>query len=168
MISIIIVIVSLLLDGIISNFVPYQIGNLSLFTPALTLISIIIVKPFYYHKDKKYLILAFIIGIIYDLLYTNLLFFNGLLFLFMAYINVKLYKYISIDYLKLIIYISLLITTYEITSSIIFIIYNLVPINISKIIYKISHTLILNILYGELLYLIINLIPKKYKKININ
>ena len=81
MISIIIIIISLLLDGILSNYLPYLVNDLSLFTSLFTLVSIFIIYPFFKKKEKKYLITIFIIGIIYDLFYTNLLFFNGVLFL---------------------------------------------------------------------------------------
>ena len=78
MIKYLIIIISLILDGILSNFLP--VINLSYFTPLLTLTSIFIVYPFYTKDEYKYYITSFIVGIIYDLLYTNLLFFNGIIF----------------------------------------------------------------------------------------
>lgn len=168
MISIIIVFLSFVLDGILSNFLPYMIDDLSLFTPLLTIVSIFLVYPFYYHKEKNYYILSFIVGILYDLFYTNLLFFNGFMFLIIAYITVKLYRYLNIDYLKVVLYISLIIIIYESLSAGIFLLFNLVPITIYKVLYKIGHSLLLNIIYGEIIFSIIQFIPKKYKKIDIN
>lgn len=168
MISIIVVVVSFILDGILTNFLPYMVDDLSLFTPLLTVVSIFLIYPLYYHKKKDYYITSFIVGVLYDLFYTNLLFFNGFMFLVIAYITDKVYKYLNVDYLKLILYISLVVVIYESLSGGIFLLFNLVPITINKILYKIGHSLILNIIYGEIVFIIIKFIPKKYKKVNIN
>jgi rod shape-determining protein MreD len=168
LIPIIIVIVSLLLDGILTNYLPYLVNDLSLFTPLLTVITIFLIYPFYRKKVNKYYISAFIIGFIYDLFYTNLLFFNAILFLIIAVISNYIYKNFEVTYLKLIIYLVLIITIYETLTCLIILIFNLVPVTFTKLVYKILHSLILNIIYGEIIYLIINKLPKKYKKININ
>ena len=47
MIPIIVLIFSLLLDGLLTNYLPFLINDLSLLTPLLTVSSIIIVYPFY-------------------------------------------------------------------------------------------------------------------------
>ncbi len=168
MIGIIIIIISLLLDGLLSNYLPFLVNDLSIFTPLLTLISISLLYPYYRKKEKYFFIIIFITGIVYDLLYTNLLFFNGLLFLLIAYISKLIYRTYEMDYYKLIIYLAMIITIYESATGLILFIFNLVPITFSRVIYKIIHSLLLNIIYGELLYLILNLIPKKYKRISIN
>ena len=168
MIPIIIVIISLFLDGILTNFLPYLVNDLSLFTPLLTVVSIFIICPFYRKQDKKYYKIVFLIGIIYDLFYTNLLFFNAILFLIIAFILRYIYKHYEVSWFSIILYIALIIFTYETLTGTIIFIFQLVPITIDKIIYKISHSLLLNIIYIEIVYLILKLIPKKYKKISIN
>ena len=166
MIKYLIIIISLILDGILSNFLP--VINLSYFTPLLTLTSIFIVYPFYTKDEDKYYITSFIVGIIYDLLYTNLLFFNGIIFVLIAFLVRIIYKNLNISFLKNILYIILIIIVYESSTALIFMMFKLVPITLSKVVYKITHSLILNIIYGELIYLILKIIPKKYKKIKIN
>ena len=47
-------ILSLLLDGILTNYLPYLVNNLSLLTPLLTLISLLIIYPFYQKNHEKY------------------------------------------------------------------------------------------------------------------
>lgn len=168
MLPLIIVIFSLLLDGIITNFIPYLVNDLSLFTPLLTLVSIFIIYPFYRKNNLKYLITVFIIGIIYDLFYTNLLFFNAIIFLLIGFISIFIYHNFEVNFLRIILYTVLLIAIYESLTALIILIFNLVPITLSKLTYKISHSLILNIIYIEILYLIVKLIPEKLKKISIN
>ena len=167
-ISTIILLISIVLDGILSNFLPFLVNDLSLFTPMLTVIAIFMIYPFFRKKEKNYFITIFIVGMIYDLLYTNLVFFNGVLFLIIGFISLEIYKNFEISYLKLIIYLILIISAYEILTGIILLVFNMVPVTLYKVLYKITHSIILNIEYGELIYLIINLITKKYRKISIN
>ena len=168
MLTSIILLISIILDGILTNYLPYLVNDLSLFTPLLTVVSIFIFYPLNRKKETKFFILMFIVGIIYDLLYTNLLFLNGLLFVLIAFISKIIYKNFETSYFKLIIYTILIIVIYESLYAGILFIYRVVPITIYKLFYKISHTLILNIIYTELLYFIIKHLPKKYKRISIN
>ena len=162
------IVISLLLDGISSCFLPYLPNNLSLLTPMLTVVTLFLIYPFYRKQEKKYFLIVFITGLIYDLLYTNLLFFNATLFLIIGIVSKYIYKNYEPNYLNLIIQIVLIITIYELITTLIIIVFNLVPITLTKVLYKISHSLILNILYSEILFLIIAKMPKSYKKININ
>lgn len=168
MLPIIIIITSIILDGLLTNYLPYLVNDLTLFTPMLTLVTIFIIYPFYRKKIKKYYLIVFIIGIIYDLLYTNLLFFNAILFLIIAYISRFIHKNYEVTYLRIIIYIPVLIIIYESLTALIILIFNLVPITFERLYYKITHSLLLNIIYVEIITLIINLLPNKFKKISIN
>lgn len=168
MIPLIIITLSLILDGILSNIFPYTVNNLSLFTPLLTLISIYLIYPFYKKKENKYILTIFLTGIIYDLLYTSLIFYNAIIFTIIGIISKYIYKHYEINYLNIIIQIILIVTIYESLNALIIILFNLVPMSISRLFYKITHSLLLNIIYSELLLLIINILPNKYKKVNIN
>lgn len=168
MIPIIIIILSLFFDGILTNLLPYTIDSLSLFTPLLTIVSLILIYPFYQKKLNSYYLVSLITGLIYDLLYTNLLFLNSILFLFLAFIIKYLYNNLEINYLNIILYTIILIAIYESSQALLLIVFNIVPITFSKLIYKIVHSLLLNIIYTEIIYLIVSHLPKRYLKININ
>lgn len=168
MIPLLIITISLILDGILSNIFPYTVNNLSLFTPLLTLISIYLMSPFYKKKENKYILTLFLTGIIYDLLYTNLIFYNAIIFTIIGIISKYIYKHYEINYLNIIIQIILIVTSYELLNALIIILFNIVPMSITRLFYKITHSLLLNIIYSELLLLIINILPSKYKKVNIN
>ena len=168
MLGLIILIISVYLDGLLSLFLPYIPGQLSIFTPMLTIVSLLIIYPLYRKKEKKYFITLFITGIIYDLLYTNLLFYNGLVFILFGFIIKFIYKNLDVSSIKLIFYEILIIVAYELLISLFILIFNLVPISINEIVYKITHSLLLNLIYSEFLYLVIKIIPKRYKRISIN
>ncbi len=168
MIPIIVIITSLIFDGVLTNYLPYLVNDLSYLTPLFTLTSIFIIYPFYHKNIKKYLLIVFIIGFIYDLFYTNLLFFNAVIFLLIGLISMFIQKNLESGPIKLIFYTVIIISIYELTQGMILYVYNLFPITISKIIYKITHSLIINIIYIEIVCIIIKYLPKKYKEISIN
>lgn len=168
MFPIIIIIISFILDGVLTNFLPFTVNNLSLFTPLLTLVAITIIYPFYRKEEKKYYLIVIITGLVYDLFYTNLLFFNAILFFVLALITKLINKNFEVDYLGYPIYLIIMITIYELLTALVIIIFNLVPMDITRLLYKITHSLLLNIIYGELILFLIKSLPKKYKRISIN
>ena len=153
--KILIIISSFILDIILSNFLPFMKGDLSIFTSLFVPITIYLIYPFYKNQELKYYIESFIIGIIYDLIFTNLHFFDGVIFLIISLVSVKIYKNFIVDKYKNIMYVFLIIILYEFLVASIFLIFNLVPICFYDFIYKISHTLLINVVYGFLLYEII-------------
>lgn len=161
-------IISLLLDGLLTNYLPYLVNDLSYFTPLFTLISIFIVYPLYRKKEKEYFISIFILGFVYDLLFTNLLFFNAVLFVFIGFIIKYIIKNFELGYIKIIIYVLLIVIFYESLTALFLGVFNIVPITLDRLIYKITHSLLLNIIYSELLFIIIKLLPKRFKEISIN
>ena len=168
MLPVIIIIISFLLDGLLTNYLPYLVGDLSWFTPLLTVVSLFIIYPFYRKEEKKYFIIVFVLGILYDLFYTNLLFFNAVMFSLVGILSRWIHKNYEMGFIKLIIYTIIIICFYEISTASILWIYQIVPMSISRIFYKISHTLLLNIIYLEIIYILIKILPKKYKNISIN
>lgn len=150
-----IIISSFILDIILSNVLPFMKGDLSIFTSLFVPITIYLIYPFYKNQELRYYIESFIIGIIYDLIFTNLLFFDGVIFLIISLVSVKIYKNFIVDKYKNIMYVFLIIILYEFLVASIFLIFNLVPISFYDFIYKISHTLLINVVYGFLLYEII-------------
>lgn len=147
-------IISFLLDGVLSNYLDYMLGDITLFNPLLTIVALLVIYPFFKKDENKYLIIAFIVGFLYDLFYTNLLFTNAILFLLLAIIYKYLYKKLEVNILTTAFSICLIITIYEITLSFLLFIFNIVPITTSEVFYLIVHSLILNVIYGDILYLI--------------
>lgn len=158
---IIILIISFLLDGVLSNFLPYMINDLSFFTPYFTLITLIIIYPFFQKQDQKYFYLVGITGFLYDLFYTNLFFTDTIFFLLIALIIKEISKKINLNALTNLFLIILTIILYHLIFTLALYIFNVVSINIKSICYLISHSLILNLVYGELLYFICKSLPTK-------
>ena len=169
MISIIILVISFLLDGIVSNFLPYMVGNLSFFTPLFTVMSLFLIYPLFKKKErKKYFGCLLITGILYDLCYTNLLFFHGIIFMFLGFVIEFLYKYLDVNFIMIIIEAFFLIVIYDAISAGLFSILQVVPISLDDFIYLLLHTLLANMIFLELGFFILKFIPKKYKNLSIN
>lgn len=166
--AILIIGISLLLDGILTNYLPFLPNDLSLFTPLLTITSLVLIYPFFRKQEKNYYITLFITGIIYDLFYTNLLFFHAVIFLLLGVIIKWIYKNYEITPIRIIIYISIIIICYEFLEGFILYIFQIVPVSIEKILYKIKHSLIINLVWGEIIYGILSIYIKKTKKISMN
>lgn len=166
--AILIIGISLILDGILTNYLPFLPNNLSLFTPLLTITSLVLIYPFYRKQENNYYITLFITGIIYDLFYTNLLFFHAVIFLILGVIIKWIYKNYEMTPIRIIIYISIIIICYEFLEGFILYIFQIVPVSIEKILYKIKHSLIINLVWGEVIYGILSIYIKKTKKISMN
>ena len=151
MMILILLILSLYLDGIICN----NIYSNSFFMPLLTVITVYAIYPIYKKQEKKYFKIIMFLGIIYDLIYTNLFLFTAIEFLVIGIISKYIYKNYSHNIYKEIIYIIIVILCYELLTASILVIYKIVPVTISKVLNKIIHSLILNIIYGESLYFFI-------------
>lgn len=168
-ISSMIVVFSFLLDGILSNFLPFMVGRLSFFTPLFTVMSVFLIYPFYKKKEKhKYFLTIGIVGIIYDLAFTNLLFFHMILFLLLGLLTIFFYRYLDTNFLMILIESVLIISVYQILSSLFFILFQVVPISFDDFLYLLEHTLLINVLYGEFVFLMIKFLPKKYLGLSIN
>ena len=153
---IIYIIISFLLEGLISNYL-----SSSLLRGVFTLISLSLIYPYYYKDLNKYYILSFIIGFIYDITYTNTLFLNACVFLAIAFLIIKIDKIISNNLINSILIGCITIFLYRIIIYLIYIIIGKFNFNINILLSSITSSLILNIIYIILSYVILNLISKK-------
>lgn len=144
------IIVSFILDNFVSNFISLK----SLFYPLFSLLSLIIIYPFY--KRQKYLKISFILGLFYDIVYTDTLILNAFLFLIQAYLLKRIFKKIEYNYISCLLISLLSIIFYRTSTYIILIIINYTSFNIINLIKAIYSSIIINLIYLSLFYLILN------------
>lgn len=157
----VILIISFLLDGILINYLPFMVNDLSYFTPLLTIVAISIIYPFFQKEEKKYFITILITGFLYDLFYTNLLFTNMIFFGILGLFTSFFYKKISFNPITYLIFLFLDICFYLLLYDFCLFLFNIVPLSIGNITYQITHSCILNLIYGEVLYLLCKYFPHK-------
>lgn len=159
---IVVLIVSFLLDGIISNFLP------SNFIPLLSLMGIIVSYEFMSFNNKDFYKYSFITGLCYDLIYTDTFAFYGILFLFISFIITKLSKFLASNYLNMILVSFICIVIFRcMTYFFLFLTGNII-LNFDSLFKSIYNSLFVNVIYGFILKFICdfivsyNLKRKKY------
>lgn len=160
-IMVIYAVISFLLDGLFSNFIAFGLVNPSLFRTIFTVISLVIMFNFF-DNDKKYLAILLILGILYDVVYTNTFLLNIFLFLIIYFVLDKINYFMPNNLFTINVKVLLMISIYHIFTYLILMIsnYNFYPINLLwNILY---HSIITTVIYSSISYLIIK---KLYFKI---
>ncbi len=141
----------ILLDGIIVYYIPSSYHNLSYLYPMLT-ISLI---PFIYqnktHDYYKYII---ILGIIYDIFYSNIFLLNALVFFLLGWIDLKIIRYFKNNIITYLFMIIVNILVYDLLLFFLIVITNYQSITLIDYLYKIKNSLLLNIIVGIIYYYI--------------
>lgn len=161
--GIITVIISFVLDSFVSQYIFSSITNFNIFIPMFSLISLIIVFPYFNSNNKDYLITCLITGLIYDITYTNTLGLNMALFLLSGYIIIFLDNGLSNNLFSLLIKMLIIIFIYDSLTYLILILLNYIDYNVIDLFIKILKSLTLNSIYLIFTYLITNIIAKHFK-----
>ena len=154
-----VLIISFILDSIVSNFISLD----SLFFPLFTLMALIIIYPYFNNNRQKYFGVCLVTGICYDLIYSNTIIIHGMLFLLIGFIITRLNLIISNNSINVGIMAIVCIVIYR------FLAYGLLLITAStsfewfSLLKSIYSSLILNILYVILIYIITDKISRKFK-----
>ena len=143
-------ILSIFLEGFITNFVAF---DTNLFNNCFSLISLIIIFPYFYNNRKLYFIISFIIGLIIDIAYTDTLFLNAFIYLFIAYIITKLSMLILSNFFNNIFLTLLIIIIYRVTTYFLLVILS---------------SIILNVIYVIILSILSNIVSRKLRIIKID
>ena len=150
-ISIIYLVFSFLLEGIMSNIFPSTLSNISYFTTIYIIISFAIIYP-YFDNDKKFFILIFIFGILFDILYTSTIFVNTFIFIIIGIVIKILYNIIS--------YVGIII--YHILSFIILMITGYGDYSIILLFNIIIHSIFMTIIYTSISYFTMKFMYNKF------
>ena len=68
------------MEGFATNYIPSTLPNLSIFCTVYTIISLTLVQT-EFTSQKKYLIIYLICAILFDLVYTNIILVNLIIFI---------------------------------------------------------------------------------------
>ena len=160
-ISIIYLVISFLLEGIMSNMFPSTLSSISYFTTIYMIIAFTIIYP-YFDNDKKYFILIFVFGILFDILYTSTFMVNTFIFIIIGIVIKILYNILSdnVFVTNIISYVGIII--YHLLSFIILIITGYGDYSIILLFNIIIHSIIMTIIYTSISYFIIKFLYKKF------
>lgn len=154
----IIIIISFLLEGIVSNFVPIN-GFLA---PLFTLVALIIIYPLF-DEITEYYKYAFVTGLAYDLFYTDTILFHAIIFCFMAFIITRLNLVLSDNYLNILVIMGICILIYRVITYGLLLLVSSMEFDFMALILSILKSLIINLIYSALLFFVVKRRKKKYK-----
>lgn len=161
-IAIIYVVISFLIDGIVSNYTSINLVDPSYLRTIYTVISLVIIYH-YFENQKKYLYITIITGIIFDIVYTNTFLLNVFIFL-IIYIILNLLDYlISNNIFTINIKSIITIIIYHVLTYIILLMVNYNDYTIDLLFTIIVRSIIMTIIYTTISYI---LFKKIYEKID--
>lgn len=162
-VAIIYVIISFLLDSIISNILPFNLIDPSYFKTIYSVISLVIIYN-YFDNQRKYLSILIVLGIFFDIVYTNTFILNIVIFLIIYIILSKIDYMITTNIFTINLKSIICVSSYHIFTYIILLLshYNSYDLKLLGLI--LIRSIIMTIVYTSISYLIINKIYE-HKKI---
>lgn len=154
-----IIIISFLLDGIISNLISIN----SLLVPFFSLVCLLILYPYFNGNIKKFIIVSILVGLFYDIIYTDSIFVNTFIFLLMSLFIIKINEYVNNNLFNICGLSIILITLYRIFSYMLLCMVGYLNFDGNLLIKGIYTSLIINVIYASILFYITNYLYKKYK-----
>ena len=89
---------SFLLESIVTNYIGI---NSSILYPVFSLISLIVIYPFFNNNNSKFLFVSFWFGLIYDIAYTNSFLLNATIFVIISAVIILLNEHLSNNHLNI-------------------------------------------------------------------
>ena len=157
---IIILIVSFFLEGLFSLVVSSQ----SFFLPLFTVVALVSIFPYFNKYDSLFWKFCIVIGLCYDVIYTNTVFIHAFLFLVLGYFISFLYLMLFPKIWNYLWILVLAIIGYRMISFLLLVGMGYISFSISRLGYSIIFSICSNIIYGLFLYGGLVLL-RKYKKI---
>ena len=155
-----ILIFSFLFESIFTNMVNTD----SIFIPLFTLTSLILVYPYFRKTNFNYILVCLIVGLFYDIVFSDSVFVNTICFGFLGVINLICYKYVKYNVYTTNIINLILLITYRIISYIILLSINYITFNNFIFFKGIYSSILINIIYGFSLYFVIEILAKFFNK----
>ena len=151
---------SFLLDGVLSNLLCFS----SYLYPLFSLLSLVVLYPYFKKRDiRKYYFASMIMGFFYDIVYTNTLFLNFILFFLIAILVKMVYNLLPNNFFTLLCISFFIIIVYRLSIYLILLVTYQETISVFRLLKSISSSLLLNVGYIVLFYVILKKI--KHKKL---
>lgn len=149
------VIISFLIDGLMSELLPFNLINPSWFKTIYSVISLVIIYN-YFDNKKKYLSILIVLGIFFDIVYTNTFILNIVVFLIIYIILSNLDYLITTNIFTINLKTIVCISSYHILTYIILLLANYNNYNIKLLGLILIRSLIMTIIYTTISYLLMN------------
>lgn len=152
-------IISFYLEGLCSMF--FKTAS---FFPLFTLITLVFIYPYFRKYGNSFLKTCFIIGLLYDISYTNTVFVHAFLFCILGYVIDLLYHFFDKNFWMLLLMNFVVMIGYQILSFMLFLLSGRMSFSFSFFLNSIFNSITSNVIYIIILYGILWLL-NKHKKI---
>lgn len=161
----IVFIISFVLEGIASLYLPFLINDLNIYYPSFVLIAIIVLYPIFKNRKKinLFYISILFIGMFYDLVYTDTFLVHSFLFFISGIVVAKYYSRLGYNDYNFLLLCILVITIYNVVFYLLLVLFTDIPFQIYTLLYKLIHSYFLNLFYGYILYRCLS----KYRRIRV-
>ena len=159
--SIISIIFSYLFQTIFSNYIGYTYQSLSWLTTLYTVISLLVIRP-YFENDKKYLMILGITGFVSGISYTNAALLNTCLFLIAYYFSKFFHFYFPYNYLTINISTLIAIFIYHILSFLFLLAIGYDYYSFKMLLEILLHSVPMTIIYTILSYFVVDSLYHKF------
>lgn len=151
--------VSFILDGILSRYLPTN----TIFLPLFTIVSLVIIYPYYNDNNFRYFKYLSILGLLYDIVYFNTIFFNTFIFLILGFVII-FFSYLLSNNLYVDTLIAIIcIILYRTINFMFVVLFRNGDFSLLNLFESIYSSLIINILYCIIIYIISEYYSKKHK-----
>ena len=151
LVSIISLIISCLIQGILSNYLGYTYSELSFFSTIYILINLLVLKP-YFENEKKYLIVLLIFAFAMGITYTDAVLLNVFLIFIIYYFSKVFHFYFPYNFFTLNISCLLGIFIYHFITFLFLFLLKSDYYTLSMLIKIITHSVPMTIIYTSFLY----------------
>lgn len=152
------------LEGIGSNLIPI---STAFFNPLFSLVTLVLLYPYFHHNKKGYYKLCFWYGILYDLIYTNTIFFHGFLFLIIGYVAYQMYQLFSHHLMNILVIVFISIVVLRSVSYILLCTIGNRIFSFFTLLHSITSSLVLNFMYATVLYFFLHHLGQKHSRLRI-
>lgn len=165
MLEIAVVLISFFLDSIVSMFVPI---DTNFFVPLFSIVSLIIIYPYFNHREGDYMKMACVLGLCYDFIYTDTLFLHCMLFFVLAQVIRLLNVWFSNNVISVSFMSIIIIVVYRMLEYGILCLIGFLPFDMEFFLKGIYASLLLNVIYCVIVYLITDWVSRKYRILKID
>ena len=149
------VIISFLIDSLMSNLIPFNLVDPSWFKTIYSVVSLVILYN-YFDNQRKYLSIVIVLGIFFDIEYTNTFILNVVVFLIIYIILSNLDYVITTNIFTINLKSIICISLYHILTYIILLLANYNNYSLKLLGLILLRSLIMTIIYTTISYLLMN------------
>lgn len=154
------VVISFLLESIISNFVSI---DSQLWIPLFSLVSLIIIYPYFKGQEQNYLKTCAVTGLCYDIVFTDTLLMNFIIFTGIGIVIQGINHIFSTNIVNICFMVPVVVALYRLVSYLILCLAGFFHFEWQSLGVSIYSSFLLNIIYAVIVYLITDTIAKRYR-----